>query len=479
MSKKQNNDENGPSTKKKKLSDEGNDAVELATVAVNEEPRSPDIFKLTIDCFEEVFDFLSLEHLTAIGRTCKRMQKIAGHCFQQNFGSAPARFNGHSHRVNGVEVDCFTKDLQNIDVIYRRHDTSATPYHQTIDALTQLNYSTSITTIKISIIGITMDQIDKMKVILSKAEHVKIYSHDDENDGNLFDALLASCSNMKRLSLEGVLPSDNEHKWMQRIYPELELIEYIPKYCVRAEGPALKSFFELNTTIKQITIGAKILIGNRETFKNLNIKLDTLAIENGYPKYVRANLLNELHECGFYKKLHYHAYAIRQRDIDLLVGVRGLVKLHCHSTGYKDHVAVAALTNLEELCVTYSIRISDLKLLPDTLLKLKCIQFFEASSDDILPFVCRAAKMNKIEVETLLHGSHFNERDNVLNLLALNDEREKLVTARKITIYVNEDVYLATKWAMKQTDFSLIEIKRITSLNWKHSFTLDLIAFKI
>lgn len=41
--------------------------------------------------------------------------------------------------------------------------------------------------------------------------------------------------------------------------------------------------------------------------------------------------------------------------------------------------------------------------------------------------------------------------------------RGKLFGAKKIMLYVKEDIYLATKWAYKMTDFGLIEIMRTSS----------------
>ena len=47
-----------------------------------------------------------------------------------------------------------------------------------------------------------------------------------------------------------------------------------------------------------------------------------------------------------------------------------------------------------------------------------------------------------------------------LKICALNDERKKLVGACKVTIYVDEDVYLATKWTKAGSSAEFIEIKR-------------------
>lgn len=82
--------------------------------------------------------------------------------------------------------------------------------------------------------------------------------------------------------------------------------------------------------------------------------------------------------------------------------------------------------------------------------------------EDILPFFRRSTKLNKIKIQ-------YQGEQKVLNLSMLNKERAKLVGARKMTIYVEDDVYLATKWATKNGDIhlSLVEMRRSSSYEWK------------
>lgn len=43
-----------------------------------EQEKLPPIFKLKVDHFEEIFDFLELKDLHAINQTCKRLQQVTG-----------------------------------------------------------------------------------------------------------------------------------------------------------------------------------------------------------------------------------------------------------------------------------------------------------------------------------------------------------------------------------------------------------------
>lgn len=57
--------------------------------------QTGDIFKLDIDCFEESFDYLPFKDLVNVGETCKRLQRVAGYCYQQNYSAAAvSKYNG-------------------------------------------------------------------------------------------------------------------------------------------------------------------------------------------------------------------------------------------------------------------------------------------------------------------------------------------------------------------------------------------------
>lgn len=461
-------DKSGPSAKRRKPSDEN---VEIP----------PDIFRLTVDCSEELFDYLPLKDLINVGQTCQRMQRIAGHCFLQNYGAVQGDFYENHLYISDLKLDYFINYIQNVSIDDDFSDdedefaddnvSEVVKYRELYDFVTPLKHAQSLKRIELGHLELTTARIEEMKKILSKAEHLAI--DDCEYDEHLLDSLLAACSNMKHLIIDGSALHKTEHKWLQRCYPMLEDIELLP--AVMHEVPALKTFTELNTNIKRFSVNMQTLWSNRELFKNINLKLDVLAIDynkNGIDLNTFFRLLNDFHEHGFYKKLHfYYGYSrFQQEIIDELVSVKGLVKLRAKMD--TQHVTVSNLRNLEELCINESCFITDLKSLPNILTKLKRIQFGKASSDDILPFISQATDLEKIKVSSLLSGSHFDEHDKILHLSGLNKKREQLIGARKIIIYVREDVYLATKWSMKQNDFKLIEMKRLHSYDFNHEFDL-------
>lgn len=54
-------------------------------VRVESTNEYPAIFKLTFDCCDEIFEYLSLQDLHSFGETCKIFQKIAGEYFHRNY----------------------------------------------------------------------------------------------------------------------------------------------------------------------------------------------------------------------------------------------------------------------------------------------------------------------------------------------------------------------------------------------------------
>lgn len=57
---------------------------------MNQEEPLPDILKLNINCFEELFEYLSFEDLFSVVKTCKRLQQITTYIVQQNYSGMAA-----------------------------------------------------------------------------------------------------------------------------------------------------------------------------------------------------------------------------------------------------------------------------------------------------------------------------------------------------------------------------------------------------
>ena len=63
--------------KRSKLTHRSNQQSEMACAGCSSEEYRPKIFKLNIDCFDEIFEYLSLKDLHSLGQTYRTMQQVA------------------------------------------------------------------------------------------------------------------------------------------------------------------------------------------------------------------------------------------------------------------------------------------------------------------------------------------------------------------------------------------------------------------
>lgn len=110
-----------------------------------------------------------------------------------------------------------------------------------------------------------------------------------------------------------------------------------------------------------------------------------------------------------------------------------------------------------------------MEILAKFLINLSRVRIENVNYDEFLPFIYYSAKLNVLELLPK-HGEHFN--GGILNLSNLNDKRSQLDQARKVLIYVPDNIFLATKWTTKHGDINLnlIEMKRDISYNYEEEF---------
>ena len=155
---------------------------------------------------------------------------------------------------------------------------------------------------------------------------------------------------------------------------------------------------------------------------------------------------------------------IDQEHIDRSASLNGLNKLILCARDTSS-LTFSALHNLEELHMHHKDFIVDIDNLPNALINLKSVYFNTASFDSIMLFIKRSVEMHTIRVRNLKVGIHFNKETGIIDLPALNRERallipEQVEVVQKVTLYVIEQIYLATKWAFGETDFGLVRLKR-------------------
>lgn len=425
--------------------------------------NSPSIFMLNVYCFHEIFDWLSLKDLIAIGKTCKRLQLIAGDFFQMNYAAKSGRGENDGIYISSMQSNIFCRYIKKISISGDRLGA-----YQFIGS----NCTDSIKHLRVY--GFLPDGgFECITNILNGVEMLEM--NESFIKGEFFEKHLKYCPNVKSLSVSRsgyiqdksiVIGTDN--KWMGRTYPKLIHFELTDSFELKSNE--LKIFFEQNPSIRTFSTDARSLWENRRTILNTNVKLDIFVINICQSKIVDANnqpisikdsvynILVELYSRGFYKRLHLYVYFVDQTNLDKMFSLSAIEMLNGDVVRLE-----GALTDLKTLAICYGDEILNMHNIPNKLLKLERIYFSEITSDRVLSFVCYSPKLRQIKIRRVKDGNHFK----ILDFYALNKKREHLIGARKVTVYIKEDLYLAIKMMNNTISFSLIELKRFETAEWE------------
>lgn len=387
------------------------------------------IFKLNVDCFEEVFEWLSLTDLKALRQTCKRFKTIIDYCITTNF---PALRIGHGI----VEIFDWTE-----------------PRHIDTNYIKKIHFSNRCE---------FRSDLAEIENILSKVESVKVEK--DQISGEFYGKLLKFCKNLTHLSIANIydhiiIGSDN--RWLLRSYPALEhivMLENSPG--IGLEIVELKTFFELNPTIRTFTTTVQFLQRNGRCLKEANIKLDQLNVFCNKPIQAILNLLNELSQNIQHLHLFGSYSTIRTEDLPTL---RALEKLNYARV---DRLVLPPLQYLKEFSIGKVEKTANLMNLAKSLTNVNRVHIEEGTLKNVAAFICHSPTVKHIKINRLNGGFIYNIRH--IDLAELNKERKKLTGARKINIYVAEEFYLSVKWSGLYHSFSLVELRRSTSREWKN-----------
>lgn len=425
----------------------------------------PAIFRLNPDCLRELFELLSLEDLLAFGKTCKWLCHNVGQWLHEKRPHLQGIGQKNSIMVSVwpphwfTEIDCFSQFISNVRICHPLSENGC--YLR----LNRYQYLKSITFDRIKIVPV---EIEGLREILGQVETIKFY--ECKIDGNTFEALLSACENMRYLSVNGksekktskIIGTSNG--WLRKKYPKLEHFELNYNSFKVQKTKELPQFFYLNSNIRSFSTDAYCVLKHSDYFLETKTKFDIFSItiasiDEDYPRKC-IQLLNQLYKNKLYEQLHldYGRVVLRREDIDSLVTLKALIKVKIKflcSEGF----FIPVFPKLEEVYFTWAFSVNNWVELPDHLVNLHRIGCEYASADEIFMFIGRSPKLTTITVRTLFGGIHFNGDTRVLDLVALNDERKKLKGAQKTIIYLIEEIYLATKWALTETNFSLVQLK--------------------
>lgn len=387
--------------------------------------------KLDIDCFEEVFDYLSFADLISVSKTCKRLYRVAGYCFGENYLSNTVCSEFHKGIFNrNLNLNHFVPFIREM-TIYRSGFKYFFDFRSKFHQLKRINYIDN--------------DVNRLKELPSgKLEVLCVQSCELESN---FYEVIDHFPKLKRLHVE-MGTNRAAEKWLNRKYPTLEYLGIVDLSLYESSIESISTVLELNPNIQEFQTCSYIFMEIRDTISSANIKLNILTIHVGRwnskdsKNDPLCELLNELHERGFYQKLHLRLGNVpcnQQNVIDRPASVKGLTRLSSYFNNKP--FSFAPLKNLEELChrLAHNAPPGVCETMANDLINLKRIYFGGASMNTITALTRRSAKLREIILLNILEGSK-NTDTCVINLLALNREREHLADAQKIQCCQREDI---------------------------------------
>lgn len=433
------------------------------------------IFTLNIDCFEEIFDNLSLKDMHSFGQTCRTLQKFGGDYFKRNYKSAE-KFSANDG-VYTVYSDESTLNERTQTSTFNQYINYISHYYDDFEPLRYIrrhsNEFESIEHIYLVCLTINAAKMKYLHAILPRIKVIQI--RQCTLDGNFDEVLLKCCNNLKRLYIQddlGDIIDETGNPWLLQHYPTLEHLQLTTRYPFRIHE--LSGFFRRNPNMRTFSTSVRCLWENRHELLECGTKFEQLEIQmldNFYRDLIDVrsicDLLNQLHARGFYNRLHLYVKRADQKCSEHIVSLHGLESLSIRQFG--ECHKLAQLTDLKELTILDGTKATDVDTLANGLDNLERIFIQNATYNQMIPFICRSTKLNKFKI--------FPKDENCFNagiicLPFLNREREKLDGARKVTVYVPDNVFLKTKWATKngEINFTSVEMKRADSYEWNHHY---------
>lgn len=440
----------------------------------------PEIFKLNVDCLDEIFEYLSLKDLHSFGQTCRAMQKVSGEYYKLNYTGAE-KFIGNDGIYtiysddNGI-IKTQTSAFNQYTQFLSHHYEDFEPFRY---IKTHSNEFISVKHLYLVCVGLNSAKIKYFQGILPKIEIVQIRQCTIWN-GDFYEIILQYCDKLKRLYVKddlGDIINRMHNPWLLRSYPSLEHLELTPRYSF--EINELSTFFELNPNLRSFSISSHCLEMNRKYLMQAKIKLDLLEIkhfDSGFYFYhveklsiqSMCTILNQLFERGFYQKLHLYVKDIDKESIDRMTSIQGLERFSVKEVNGTAQF-LSNLSNLKELSI-FDCCNDDFEEVARNLVKLERLLIQNVTYDNMLAFIRRSPKLKVIKVFPK-DKQQFN--GGIMNLVKLNEEREKLYKARKVIIYIEDNIFLPTKWNTDNgdTNLNLIEMKRSNSLCWNYDYS--------
>lgn len=433
--------------------------MEVAGMNAANENFSPPIFKLDVDCCDEIFDYLSLFELHTLAQTCKAMQKVTGIYFRRNF----TKFHGCVKPGGGLQIFIWDrgrffgfplfKPFTPCVKIRKKNFNNHLDFIQ-FKSAKEITFESIIFHPKLCGLASILSEIEVLKLVLC---------HFESGGIEIFEEYLNLCVNLRTLEIRyypAVILKEDNNEWLKRKYPLLQKIVLCTfrKFKIKE----LRGFLELNPNIRWLGMDCDSFLASGEELLESNVKLDDLMI-NFIKDDLQAlcNLLRSLYDRRFYKRVHIDMRMIRPNDVNFLASISGFGSLLPLELDGKCNFS--RLQNLKCLHLDNSIKPSyDMfPLRSNYLINLEYIYLFVRSCENfsfMVKCVCEMPNLKTMEAMAVSPKPH----EYKINVYELNEKRQKLANPQKLIIYIPEYWFLETKWSTKNGDMNLshIEMKR-------------------
>ncbi|XP_031639430.1 uncharacterized protein LOC116351467 [Contarinia nasturtii] len=438
---------------------------------------SPPIFKLNNHCFEELFEYLSLLDLHSLGQTCKSMQQMTGEFFTQNHSAG--RIVCKSDGIYAVYSSPENIDEKCIPIpgflpVIISIAMESSDLNAFVSLKSHANKLVSVKQLSFSNLTLNEKDVKCIRKILRKIQVLKL-QHCVVQDQDFYKLILQHCKDIRRISIQfSSVKFHYGHKWLKKHYPKLEHLDLNLECSWKIDE--LSTFFKRNPNLRSFSYDSYSVWPNKDALLKSKIKLDTFELKfvdlhafvvkcfryergsKGNELKILWDLLKQLRIQGFYKRLRIGASSNHtlendqclNKSLNAIAKSIGVAKMKIDQSIFFD---LYENYKNNEMCT----------LLCNDVVNVKRLYLNTVSAFDILPIIQQAKNVKKIKFHP---KTEF--KSNVLKLEFLNAEREKLDGAKKVTIYVPDDVFATTKWATKNgnTDLGSVEIKRIESYDW-------------
>ncbi|XP_031629829.1 uncharacterized protein LOC116345006 [Contarinia nasturtii] len=425
-------------------------AYDQPTISSTIQQDSP-IWNAKVDALECVFEYLNLNDICAIGKTCKKLHLIAGNYFNCNYPSQ-----------NLIIRACRDEIIQTMNNFFTYNSTTNFgPFTQRlevyIDSGNELPYVAKNVNKKLKAIVFCMGRcrnlnLECIKDILKSVEYIELkYKISTMSPPNL-----KFCENLKYLSLNVY----NFNLIYNHHYPTLETLEV--NFDFEKSSFEVITFLKMNPQIKRLSMKELDTDLMLHIIKEAEPKLDMLSIYMYEGEVVEiSERLNPYHELGYFKRFSFSGnFSSFLSDIRKVPSLSGLFISHYRERESKiDEIShgLCEMVKLVDLNISY-ITYKEADILSKCLVNIEEINLFNGSLQLLSLFARRLPKLKLASCSKTIE--YYEDNDINVSLKEINDERAKLPNAHKLIIYVGDDmVFQRLRWKFIDLNFNYLEIR--------------------